>query len=85
MLSRHSEKYGPIFANNVRLICGELDNYYLNEAVSLLKEEIDKQDLPAGPGYVKLIPKADHGGSLMMSPAMRAVPGEMVKHLDRQR
>lgn len=82
LLSRHPEKYGPIFASNIRLICGSLDNYYLNEAVTLLKEEIDKQDLHDGPGYVKLIPNTDHGGSLFASPAMRAVPGEMVRHLN---
>lgn len=82
LLSRHPAKYAPIFANNVRLICGELDNYYLNEAVELLKEELEQHDPPAGPGYIKLVPNADHGGSLMMSPPMRAVPGEMVKHLE---
>jgi hypothetical protein len=81
LLAREPDKYAPIFARNVRLICGQLDNFYLNEAVTLLKEELDKHDLPAGPGYIKMIPNADHGGSLFATPAMRAIPGEMVRHL----
>ena len=81
LLARDPERYVPLFAQNVRILCGELDNYYLNEAVSLLKEELARHDLPAGPGYVKLVPGADHGGSLFMRPEMTAVPGEMVEHL----
>jgi hypothetical protein len=83
LLERHPEKYLPLFHNNIRIICGELDNYYLNEAVALLKQEVEKHPAPEGAaGYIKMIPNADHGGSLFMSPAMRAVPGEMIRFLE---
>lgn len=83
LLERNPEKYLPLFHNNVRMICGELDNYYLNEAVALLKQEIAKHPAPSNAaGYIKMVPNADHGGSLFMSAPMRAVPGEMMKFLE---
>jgi hypothetical protein len=87
-LKRDPQKYGPIFLQRVRIICGDADDFYLNEAVELLKSEIDKldvKDLPEGKhGYVKLVPGAGHG-SVFMSKEMNAVPGEMLEHLRRHR
>ena len=84
LLARDPAKYVPIYARNIRIICGELDNYYLNEAVALLQEELEKHQRPEGPGYIKLIPGADHGGSLFAKPQMRAIPREMLRHLSLQ-
>ena len=81
LLSRDPARYVPIYAKNIRIICGELDNFYLNEAVALLKEELEKHGRPEGPGYIKIIPGADHGGSLFARPQMRAIPREMLRHL----
>ena len=76
-----------IFLQRVRIICGNADDFYLNEAVEILKAQIDKleiKDLPEGKhGYVKLVPGAGHG-SVFMSKEMNAVPGEMLEHLRRQ-
>lgn len=81
------EKYGPIFRERVRLIVGEQDSFYLNEAVALLKADLDAHR-PGGKngdehGYVKIIPGLDHG-TVMMSAEARAFPKEMVEHLERQ-
>lgn len=83
LLANDPERYVPVFRQNVRLVCGTLDNYYLNEAVELLKAEVDSHPIAGFPGfgYIKLIEGADHGMSLMFSPAMRAWPAEMVEHL----
>ena len=86
LLREHPEKYGPIFLQRIRLLCGDADDFYLNEAVALLKEDVDKlptQDLPEGKhGYVKMLPGLDHG-SIFGSDAMRAIPQEMLDHLKR--
>jgi hypothetical protein len=86
LLRERPEKYGPIFLQRVRLICGDADDFYLNEAVALLKEDVDKlatDDLPEGRhGYVKMLPGLDHG-SVYGSDAMRAFPREMLDHLRR--
>ena len=85
-LARHPDVYAPLFRDNVRLVVGENDNYYLNEAVALLKREVDSHavasDVPAA-GYIRVLPNADHEGSIFATPDMKAWPGEMVAHLKR--
>ena len=82
LLSQDPERYLPVFENQIRLVCGAVDNYYLDEAVRLLMTELQKQGFDeSGSGYVKLIEGADHGRSLFVSEAMRAWPGEMAEHL----
>jgi S-formylglutathione hydrolase FrmB len=79
-LRQSPQTYMPIFRNNIRLICGTEDSFYLNEAVTLLDEELKRLgQLPSDRGYVKLIP-GDHG-TVFMHPAMRAIPKEMLDHL----
>ena len=72
----------------IRLICGDADDYYLNEAVALLQKEIEAlniADLPEGRhGYVKMIPNADHS-MIFLSPPMQNIPREMLDHLARER
>ena len=86
LLREHPNKYGPIFLQRIRLICGEADDFYLNEAVALLKEDVEKleiDNLPEGRhGYIKMLPGLDHG-SVYGSEAMRAFPQEMLDHLKR--
>ena len=86
LLREHPEKYGPIFLQRIRLICGDADDFYLNEAVALLKADVDRlaiDELPEGKhGYVKLLPGLDHG-SIYGSDAMRVFPQEMLDHLRR--
>ena len=75
---------GPIFKQRIRLIVGDLDSFYLNEAVALLKEDVDKLSffrLPEGDhGSITIVPGADHG-TVLRSPEGRAIEGEMLKHL----
>ncbi len=84
LLANDPERYVPVFRNNIRLVCGTFDNYYLNEAVQLLKAELDAHPFDGeSAGYVTMVEGADHGGSLFRSNAMRAWPREMIEHLDR--
>ena len=65
---------------------GTADNFYLNEAVMLLKTELDRRWPPRAPdterGYIEFIEGADHG-TVFQSPKVRQFPEEMVSHLER--
>ncbi len=58
---------GPIMQERVRLVCGDADSYYLNEAVARLQAVIARRSADAdadrapGDGYIWLVPGADHG------------------------
>jgi len=88
LLRKNPAKYGPIFKQRVRLIVGDADNYYLNEAVALLKPEVEKLnfiDLPEGPdGYIKIVQGKDHG-SIYATKEMQSIPLEMLEHLKRSK
>jgi len=79
-------KIGVIFHQRVRLIVGDQDTFYLNEAVALLKPEVEKLSFfqyPEGRnGYIKIVPGKDHG-NIFATPEMNAVPAEMVEHLKK--
>jgi len=79
-------RYLPLLRNRVRLIVGDTDNFYLNEAVALLKADFGRL-LAASPppadaapqrGYIKIVPKYDHG-TIMGSAEVRAFPAEMLE------
>lgn len=84
-LRANPEKIGPIFRDRIRLIVGEKDNFYLNRAVELVRDELARhgmfQTRSAGKGgYVEIVPGADHG--VASSPeATRAIWAEIEAHL----
>lgn len=84
LLRRNPGTLGLIFKQRIRLIVGDLDSFYLNEAVALLKRDVDKLSffqLPEGDhGYIKIVPGADHG-TVMRSTEGRDIVPEMLKHL----
>ncbi len=86
LLRENPRKYGPIFLQRVRLICGDADDFYLNEAVELLRADLEKieiENLPEGKhGYIKMVPGAGHG-SVFGSEAMQSIKQEMLDHLRR--
>ncbi|MCX5690002.1 MAG: alpha/beta hydrolase-fold protein [Planctomycetota bacterium] len=79
-------KLGQIFRSRVRLVVGTADNFYLNEAVSLLQTELDRRVPPLAPdkqvGYIEFVQGADHG-TVFQSPRIKGIPAEMVAHLER--
>lgn len=69
------EKYGPIVTERVRLVCGDLDDYYLHRAVERFRDLIeektgetmeagDEQRTTMEAGYVFLHPFATHGNMM---------------------
>lgn len=88
LLRSDAARYLPVFRRNIRLIVGEADNFYLNEAVALLQadvlrftESLAKTGSPAEfRGYIKIVPGRDHG-SILRSAEVRAAPSEMLDHL----
>jgi hypothetical protein len=86
LLRKDTARYAPLFRERVRLVVGDQDNYYLNDAVSLLKSDLDKIT-PTGPaetrhGYIKIVPGRDHG-TIFMTPELQGIQGEMIAHLKR--
>ncbi|MFN0133615.1 MAG: alpha/beta hydrolase-fold protein [Phycisphaerales bacterium] len=79
---------GLILYQRVRLVVGDQDSFYLNEAVSLLKkdlEEINFFQFPEGQhGSITIVPDADHG-TVFRSDAVRAFPSQMLDHLKRHK
>ncbi len=82
LLRKNPTELTPIFRNNIRLVVGTEDSFYLNEAVALLDAELTKLGRASTDrGYVKMIP-GDHG-SIFGSEAVRDFPKEMLEHLRR--
>lgn len=85
-LRRDPAKYGPIFQQRIRLAVGDQDNFWLNEAVALLKSDVEKLNflvLPEGQhGYIEIIPGADHS-TIYTSATLRDFPAQMLEHLTR--
>lgn len=82
----HAEKYIPIFRSNIRLIVGDQDNFYLNQAVALLRQDVEELAItvPAPrevTGYIRII-SGDHG-TIFRSPDLAKFPQEMLDHLKR--
>lgn len=88
LLRKDPARYGPIFQQHIRLLVGDQDTFFLNEAVALLKPDVEK--LPASEsvegrnGYIKILPGLDHR-TIFQSKEMQAIPAEMVDHLQRHR
>lgn len=86
-LRKDPAKYVPIFRERVRIIVGDQDNFFLNEAVELLKAELERVSKgiavkEAAVGSITIVPGADHS-TVFMSKEVRAIPKEMGEHLER--
>jgi len=73
-----------IFDQRIRLLCGDQDNFYLNQAVEKLHTALDEERRALGmkkegPGKVDLVPGTNHF-SILASPEGLAIPREMVEH-----
>lgn len=77
---------GPIFKQRIRIICGGEDDFYLERAVALLKEEVERLHflvLPEGDhGYITIVPGRGHA-DVLATPEARAMYGQMLEHLRR--
>lgn len=77
---------GRLLRDRVRLVVGEADSFHLNEAVRLLKTELDRRHPPQAPdvefGSIELVPGADHF-TVLRSDRVRRFPREMLMHLQR--
>jgi len=90
LLRTEPAKYGPLFHSNIRLVVGDADEFFLNEAVDLLKADLAKvspasalpQPAVEYPGYITIVPGATHG-SVFGSDAVKAFPKQMVEHLSK--
>jgi hypothetical protein len=80
-LRTQPEKMVPIWRDHVRIVVGDRDTYYLNEAVQLVKTDLQKLDTNAGKswGYIKLVSGADHS-SVLGSADAKQIPGEMLQY-----
>jgi hypothetical protein len=76
-----------IFRQRIRLVMGEEDNFYLEEAVRLLERELDQIQFihfPEGEhGYIRMVPGRDHR-TIKDDQTILAFPAEMLEHLDSE-
>ncbi len=80
LLRADPQRYAPLLRENVRLVCGGEDSFYLNEAVALLAADLEATKTAPGPGYATIVPGLDHG-SIYGSAEMKRQPDEMLAHL----
>jgi pimeloyl-ACP methyl ester carboxylesterase len=81
-------RYLPLLRKNVHLVVGEVDNFYLNQAVALLESDVASllaanqtgSEKPAPTGYIKVVPNQDHG-SILRSQEVGAFPTQMLERL----
>ncbi len=82
-LRKDPKRFVPLFRNNVRLIVGTRDDYYLEKAVELLAADLEKLDpkgeIPGG-GYIKFVPMTTHS-TVFGSAEIRGIPKEMTDYL----
>ncbi len=87
-LRENPTRYAPLWRDRVHLLCGDRDNFFLERAVARAKEAVaalpDAGGPPADParvpGYIELIPRADHGSAAALA-ALRFYP-EMRRWID---
>lgn len=60
ILKRDWPKYGKDWAGKIRIYCGDMDNYYLNNAVYLTEEMLNNLASPAYAGEVDYGDRAEH-------------------------
>lgn len=77
---------GPLLRERVRLVVGDKDNFYLNEAVALLGRDLGRVYPPRAPerelGYIEVLAGLDHG-TVLQSKRVKGFAGEMVEWLER--
>lgn len=77
-------RYGPIFRDRIRLVVGDMDNYALDEAVGLLRADLERLgflgDGAAHAGYVRIVPGSDHG-TIFGSAEIGAFGSEILEHM----
>lgn len=88
-LDRSWQTLGPIMLERVRVLCGDRDNFYLERAVTKLRDLVERRrtELPTtdppseAPGYIELVRGATHGS--LPSLALLRWHTEMKQHLKR--
>jgi S-formylglutathione hydrolase FrmB len=60
ILKRDWPKYGNKWRGKIRIYCGDMDNFYLNNAVYLAEEELKNLNSPAYEGEVDYGDRAEH-------------------------
>lgn len=60
ILKRDWEKHGSDWVNKIHLYCGDMDNYYLNNAVYLAEEILEETSAPYYNGEVDYGDRAEH-------------------------
>lgn len=90
-LSRDPGRLAPIYLERIRILMGDRDNYDLDGAVRLLREELREhardpshidEASTASSGYIKMLSGEDHS-SVLKTEEARAIPEQMLRHLRR--
>ncbi|MBL8747220.1 MAG: hypothetical protein JNK58_12805 [Phycisphaerae bacterium] len=86
LLTENPDRFAPIFANNIRIIVGGADEWNLNAAVELVRENLANIGHPMNGstsfGRITIVPDTTHG-TVMMSPEYRTM-GQQILEVLRQ-
>jgi hypothetical protein len=84
-LRKDPSRFAPLFRDRIHFVVGDLDSFYLERAVKLLKEDLDRLAPPkeSDRGYIKIVPGRDHG-SVFGSQELKKFPAEMLEQLKRE-
>ncbi len=86
LLRNDPARYAPIWRERMHLVVGGMDDYYLNEAVAMLRDELAKLpptgDEKTNNGYIKIVPGKGHG-SIYESAEMKHFDDEMLEFLSQ--
>ena len=85
LLRTDPDHYGPIFESNIRILVGDADQWSLNKAVALVKQQLDELGYDTSPdagppGYITIANGYDHG-SIFLSPEMAQLTAAMLEAL----
>lgn len=87
LIARDPARYAIIFKERIRIVVGDQDNFYLNDAVASVRQAVDAVSflhLPeGGHGYIRILPGHDHA-SVLETDEVRSFTTEMYDHLARK-
>lgn len=62
LVDQRWQQIGPVALNKVRLVCGDIDSYFLNRAVERFKAMVERRrgEQAPGAGYIRIVEGATH-------------------------
>jgi hypothetical protein len=80
LLQTNWKTLGPQLVGKIHIRDGDMDGYYLNNAVYLIGDWLAKTTDPYYDGYVKTFPRTGHAANLTNVELMQEIADHMIKY-----